>query len=64
MVVLFGTELLLELPVVLTNEQYADIHFSYGFYDESGRLLQWNTTSDIQITEFRTTVHFRMYTDL
>jgi hypothetical protein len=36
MVVLFGTELLLELPVVLTNEKYADIHFSYGFYDESG----------------------------
>jgi len=27
-------------------------------------LLQWNTTSDIQITEFRATLHFRMYTDL
>jgi len=26
-------------------------------------LLQWNTTSDIQIIEFHTTVHFRMYTD-
>jgi len=36
MVVLFGTELLLKLPVVFTNEKYADIHFIYGFCDKSG----------------------------
>lgn len=33
---LFGTELLLELPVVFTSEKYADIHFICGFCDESG----------------------------
>jgi hypothetical protein len=36
MVVLFGTELLLELPVVFTSEKYADINFICGFCCESG----------------------------
>jgi hypothetical protein len=34
----FGTELLFELPVAFTNEKYADMHFVYGYCDESGRV--------------------------
>jgi hypothetical protein len=55
------SEVLLEMPLIFTNDDYAALHFLHGFCDGIGGLLQWNTGDDKQIhfeTHFRICVEF------